>query len=254
MLESESLPILSLLPKVLTMNRRFLLLAALLVLFGTFAADGAIQITIDNTDVAARGTGSIELYLVPDVDTNLSAFGFELSIDMPYGTDSLLQFDWPRPAYETDADYVFLGVTSFGPSGDTGILNPSPPPVYLPAPQWFGFDFADDMVSAPLGYVELLGGTPYLLARLNLLHTALDSPYDPVGQTFAVSLVSGANTYFSDEFYGDIPDVTSTSGTVAILGGGAVVPEPSSLLILAGLALCAAPCLRRRVATRRQPS
>ncbi len=185
--------------------------------------------------------------MVADADTPfLSGFYFNLSINTPYGSGSLLNFVEPRPGYEADSDYVFKGATLAGPSGDTGLSSPDP------GPHWFASDAADDpslptYVGAPysLGFVPLTAGTSYLLARLNLTHTSMPSPYDPSGQQFTVTLEDLDTAFFDETFDTEIP-FTSTPGTVTIQGGVGVVPEPSSLLIFAGLALCAAPCLRRR--------
>ncbi len=218
------------------MKRHLVFLIALLALCGASRANAAIHVTIGDASVLPGATTTIDLFLEADEATNLAGFGFELSIDMPYGNASLLEFVEPRLAYEDDPAYVFFDATS-GPSGDTAGISP--------ATRWIGFDLADDTL---LRYVELNPNEAYLLARLELRHSSLAPPFDPSGHEFPVSLIDGANTYFLDDGFDEINGITSTPGTVTVLQSPelAEIPEPSSLLIFASLALCAAPYLRCR--------
>ncbi len=180
------------------------------------SADAEIIVSIEgNPAFPAGGEGVVDIFVTAGTNTWLSAYSLELTIDMPYGVDSLLQFVEPPPDYENDLEYVFTGITA-GPisevpgDADRGL-------------NWYAFDFAD-------GPVELTSGTSYLLARLNLTHSFLDSdpPYNPAGQRFIITLVDGGNTYFLDD-EGEIIPYTSAPGSVT------VVPEPSGLLVFAQL-------------------
>jgi hypothetical protein len=185
----------------------------------TPSARGALQVTIGNLSLAPGATGTL------DVDINstspsgddLDTFGFEFRITTSRPT--LLEFTPVQPDPYGNSSYVFFNNS----------LNQGPPSFPLGTVSSVGaqsntYIGGDGTVTGSAH----IGAANKLLLQLRV--TAATGTLSPVlGDTFTISLISGANTSFTLDGV-NVP-FTSSPGTVTI-AAPAAAPEPSSLVAL----------------------
>jgi hypothetical protein len=221
-------------------------LTALAAFLAVGPARAGLVVSIENTTVAAGGTGSVEV----DISNNgtspvaINTYAIQLVIAPTNGTLTQLAFSIPTTqqlAYLLDSNYIFVN--------DSFAALP-PPFVGLPTSTIYNYDTFNATDSTMSGNTVSIGvGQTYLLALLPI--TTLTQLDPQPGDTFSVSLNptpgsgsnrGGAATYF------DVLDLnnnetsyvpfTSTSGSVLI--SPAAVPEPGALtLALVGIACLA---------------
>jgi hypothetical protein len=225
----------------------WLILALPLILATPGRAD--LIVTIGNASVPQGGTATVDLTISSTSTDLLNNYQFQVQITPNPGTLSQLQFVDPQPQD----------------------ILPHPPTVYLNDPQYVFFghsaDFTNDVIvgtvsnagtvytgsdlyTNPDNGAAVVGTTPLLLARL-----VVQTPFvSNVGDSFTISLVpptGGApdlNTvFFMDEANTQPIPYTSIPGTVTIIPGIQVIPEPGTLgLGLGGAAILGVAGLRAR--------
>lgn len=191
-----------------------------------------VIVTVEDVDIPAGGTGTIDLSIAGTGDL-VQSFGFELLITPDGGTTSALKF-LGEDAYLTDSDYLLFG-NSFAEFF---------PPVELFSTDdtFIGGDFTFDSTDVSVT-------TEKLMARLIVEHDPSPAnPGDTVGDSFTISLIPGSgdstdfwggssDTGFLDStaFFDIIPAGTvafsSTPGTVTITAAELAIPEPSTLYL-----------------------
>lgn len=195
---------------------------AVCVLLGTMCASASANmvISIDSLTLQAGQAGDVNVWISSDAlgGELLNSFGFEFRIATAGSTR--LEFVDPQPDSQlTESNYVFSGN-----SGDANVPTPvgTVSTVVTPNDTFIGGDFTNDFSDVTVS------SSPLLLATLRVTADTVLPPGD--GDSFTVSLVDGLSTYFASNANPSL-SYRSSSGTVTIQA--AVVPEPSSLLIVA---------------------
>jgi hypothetical protein len=206
------------------------------ICFSLRAAEGGFFFNIQNVNINAGGTGTVDVFVTGAIGDTLGRFGYEFNITGATAQSGELRFVASQSKSEqsvvSPSPYVFLGDTDPGNlltvRGNGGL-----DPLSL-----VGADVLNslDSVSA--------NGT-FLLARLELEHLG-----PSVGiNNFTISLNLGsAFTEFDSDF--DIGtansysagELSATSGIVTV----SAVPEPSSLALIVIGGVCTAIRVRRR--------
>ncbi len=207
------------------MNRSIQAFAFAIILLGLTAtrARAGLDISLSNVSLAPGGIGTMDITVTSNSGDLLSGFGLGLLITPVGHPTSLLQFTTAQLDPYGNPNYVFAG-ESLG--SDLGV-----PFWGLPSSTSYtydtisGGDLADPSVGP--GYV-VIPSTSTLLAEVQF-----QAPQGAtLGDQFQISLVNNPNfTYFDDQYGNPSLTIDSiTGGTVTITS---VVPEPSSLTLLA---------------------
>jgi len=208
------------------MFRMFITVAILSVAFNH--ANGGIIVAVQNATMTAGASSYVDVYITGAPGDELGRFGYEFSISSATPQSGDLQFSPVQSNSEQiigssppdHLGYVFLGDT------DPGNWNSN---------------LGGNAVTLRGGDVLNLGNSvsidgPYLLARLELLHTG---PMSVASHAFTISLNPlSPFTEFDKDFDPGTDtnysagQITALSGTVTV-NGAAAVPEPASFLMLA---------------------
>lgn len=205
---------------------RFKLTFSLLIFFFCELAEGDVVITVQDAQINAGGSGTVDVYISGQTGDLLGRFGYELNITGATPQSGDLQFSVIQSGSAQNESgvppYVFLGDTDPGNflatrgSGGTD-------PVSL-----IGTDFL-----ATLNDVSING--TFLLARLALDHVGT---LTGASHNFTISLnpISLFTVFDQDWDAGTnnnyaTNQITAISGTVTV--NAAAVPEPTGLVLFA---------------------
>lgn len=159
--------------------------------------------------VEVGGTGAIDVLLfTQDADYEISAFSFELSV-------------------APDSGIVFTGVTTNTLYASYVFGTAQMPPLSFDDFPTSQFTASDSLFSAP-GHTTLAANRLFGLARVSY-SVASDTPAAPV----PVRLLAGAGTMVLDASGAPIDDLWIAGGSAIFVVPSAVVPEPSSVTLLA---------------------
>ena len=211
-------------------------LSALVAVVAAGPARAGLVVSIQSTNVAAGGTGSVEVDITNNGNASVAIndYAIQLVIAPTNGTLTQLAFSAPTPGqlgYLSDPNYVFL---------NDSIAALPPPFVGLPTQTLYNNDTFTATDSTVSGNTVSIGvSQSYLLAILPI--TTLTQLDPQSGDSFSVSLnpssgtgssSGGASTYFdvldSNNNETSYVPFTSTPGTVTILPSA--VPEPGTLV------------------------
>ncbi len=174
----------------------------------------------DTVDMVATLSGDTATITSADLFVNIPGTGTQ-----PTFVTSPTTVNAPQAVYQSSSDYLFYSLTSVDTNGN---LAPS-------------------SVRAGMGDQDGIGVSP--TGTTNLARFRITVPTDtPIG-TYNVAFGTGSSLFgFDFESLG----ATFTGGSLQVQG--AEVPEPASLLLMAGLMACGAPALvvyrrRRQAAT-----
>jgi hypothetical protein len=194
-------------------------------------AAAELIVTVGNANVSQGGTGFVDVFIRSTAANTdrLDLFSAELQIASLGGGGEQLAFISPTTdAHLADPDYLFAGDSvnqAIGPPAGLATTTLTPNDTYLGG---------DGTLSGSGLFVPTVDT---LLFRLGL--TTLTGNAPMTGDAFAISLVLGVNTFFSnpdfDEF--DLGESSTLSGSITIdpaAPDATEVPEPSGL-VLAGM-------------------
>jgi len=203
------------------MNLLFRITGILMCYFGVIAhpqsLNAALVFTFQDTSVVAGSSGSIEVFVSSTGTDFVTLMNFEFAItgSDPSGVLNFNPIQTAAAEIQNDPRYIFFNDSA---AYGVNLLDP----ITLVG--------GDSKASLP---DVMVGGSPLLLARLQLEHIT-PTPLVSTG-TYKISLVQGLNSIFFDKDLGEV-DIDASSfvnfGTVTI----SAVPEPSSILLSGAMA------------------
>jgi hypothetical protein len=202
--------------------KRYASILAGIVLVGLVSPVKAdLIVSVADITLAPGGNGFVDVRIRSTANDTLDTFGVEFRITTFFGINRLEFVGPPSDTQLGDLDYIFAGDSAAAMIGPpAGLIST----MFMPNDTYVGGDgtFSGLGVTVP--------ATDRLLVRLEL--TAATALAPKAGDIFTISLVSSPNTFFRDSGFSEI-DFVSSPGTVTIAGAAAIVPEPSSLTLLA---------------------
>jgi hypothetical protein len=200
-----------------------------LILLGMPATHARADLLIEGSpspvNIAPGGTGTMNFLITSNSGDTLSQFTFELLITPNVGTTSQLQFTNSQSDPYTSSMYVFHG-ESLGADVSTPFWS-LPLTTNYAGDSILGGDVDDGTGPTP-GFVTIpsaAGGAHSYLGTVQF-----QAPSTAVlGDTFQISLLTGANTSFLDQNGNPLSLQSTSLGTVHI---AAPVPEPSALMLM----------------------
>ncbi len=183
-----------------------------------------LTLTLGSTTVTAGGTGTIDINIVTNDSSMLSAFNIELLITPTHGTTSFLEFTTAQPDPTSNSNYVFSGGVSFAGNNMVPVFFP-PTGTNYPNDTITGGDLYDPAPGSVL-LSPAVGDPRSYLATVEFQA----APGATVGDAFQISVVTDPGQTYFDDAAGNPLSYSSDIGLVTV---GPSVPEPSSLTLMA---------------------